>query len=1274
MKKIIASLMLIVLLMVAMSGIVSAWDWDNVLTTKESETKYPILIIENALGLGDDIVRMELIKNTDQCLFNCHAIIDISIYEEIALFNESSFIDKKGRIKFLEYNIYYWHEDKEDIVVDDYGETCVDVYNEINKTTNLICTNEIIGFHEEEIITYDWKKYKGEVMPVGDYKFKLDGKKGKLESIDWSFNLIGISDEEIREAWAWWDTDFTKRKNITITNPEASAHVNEYKEFNITDISSSAGNYSKDIAILNNDSVQIERQVLQNGSDWALVGFLVNSSASQVQNYTVYYDNSGGTETDAEILFTHNATDNRLVWDFELETDGVSPRGWSGTSIASLTANSSQVHSGSLSAKFIEGNGDFGRAFTTRSDVTQLTVCYWRYFGSQGNWYFALDDDVVWSENFKFDTSATTNELQYWNSASWTDSGKKALRETWQYHCIEALDPETAILHQNGTESTGELDLDASTLTYINSLVFFTDGSTIGINYFDDVKAFMGRYYGGNNITYIIGEEKTEAGLLVSQTSPIDSFNSTSITINFIGNATDPIAVLNLSIFIDNVLNHTIYNTTANENLTLNTNINFNDGDYNWLLQGCSDEECSNTSSRSFNVNTTPAISFIDPTHSNNTNLTVPYIPVNVTITETYFKNITFTFYKDGIFNESLTFTDGTRFYNKSGWNGATWTYNVTVWTTTHQSNSTETRTVNIDLLAPNVTILAPIGQIESHVFGNNLSLNWSINDTNLAACWFEYNSANTTLTCGDNATNFIPVVNIQNLTLYANDTFGNANSDFTSWTYAFVENNATFNAFTNETSSESFILNMTTDLTVLSISGILSYNGTEHDSTASCTGGECLLSNTIDIPLILTETTSLHDFFWNFTIFNGTDSIGVESSTRTQNVSRIHLEECNATFPTKTLNFTTFDEQNLTRISPFQFDGTFDFWIGSGLVKRNNSFSKNTTEMNLCLNPNVTMKIDAIINYDEEINKTSVYTDRFYYFDEHEIDNELQHIMMYLLRSSQSTSFILKVQDENLLPVSEALIEIHRFYPGEGIFRIVQTAKTDGNGKSIGFFETETVDYKFIIKKAGEILFETPDNEKQKVVPETSPFTLTFNTGDDLGEPWSSQDAIINLNSELDWNPDTGIVSYIYVDNSSSFTQSRLLVQKQSLTNISAYITICNDTLAISSGTLTCTVGNTTGFYIASAFITRSAEALDRQISFQIEDFSSTAGIFGLFFGFFLILIATFMFKFNEIAGIWAITVTIFLVNIMGLIKFGAVFVSAIIGIAIILTWAMEK
>ena len=486
----------------------------------------------------------------------------------------------------------------------------------------------------------------------------------------------------------------------------------------------------------------------------------------------------------------------------------------------------------------------------------------------------------------------------------------------------------------------------------------------------------------------------------------------------------------------------------------------------------------------------------------------------------------------------------------------------------------------------------------------------------------------------------------------------------------SFSEDNFTFNAIVNETANEEFELNITTIPGILSVTATLNYNGTRTLGSATCVGNLCSIRENIDIPLVASGVEQNKTFLWEISVFDGSTSTSFNSSLKEQNVTKIFLEQCNATFIEESLNFTVFDEQNLSRISPFRFDATFDFWVGGGTVKRNNTFSSNVTEMDLCISPNITMQTDATIDYDESEN-TSLYTPRFYYFDKFSIDDNLQDINMFLLKSTSSTSFILKVQDENLLPVRDALIEIHRFYPGEGIFKIIQIARTDDNGKSIGFFETETVDYKFIIKKGGVTLLETG---QQKVIPETSPFTLTFNTGEDLGEPWSSQNDIVSLNSTLTWNKNTGIVTYTYVDTSGNFTLGRLLVQQTSLTNSSAYVTICNDNSSLSSATLNCNVGNTTGFYVASSFITRTGEGLDKQISFQIEYFSTAVGILGLFFGWFLILIASFMFKFNEVAGIWSMTITIFLVNLMGLISFGSVFVTAIIAIAIVLTWVMEK
>jgi len=258
------------------------------------------------------------------------------------------------------------------------------------------------------------------------------------------------------------------------------------------------------------------------------------------------------------------------------------------------------------------------------------------------------------------------------------------------------------------------------------------------------------------------------------------------------------------------------------------------------------------------------------------------------------------------------------------------------------------------------------------------------------------------------------------------------------------------------------------------------------------------------------------------------------------------------------------------------------------------------------------------------------------------------------------------------LLPVAGVLIETNRFYPGLNEFRIVQIAISDGLGKSVGFFETEIVDYKFIISLNNDTLLETG---LQKIIPESSPFTLTFNLGENLGDPWSSQIPLSNLISTLVWNDNTGVITYTYTDNSTDLDLVRLLVIQQSLVNSSADSTLCNVNSSLTSAILTCNVGNSSGFYTASSFITRtSVETLDLQISFEIKTLSSIVGLLGLFYGWFLILIASFMFKFNEIAGIWAITIVVLLVNLIGLINFGGVFVTSIIGVAIFLTWLMSR
>ncbi|KKN03018.1 hypothetical protein LCGC14_1111940 [marine sediment metagenome] len=484
------------------------------------------------------------------------------------------------------------------------------------------------------------------------------------------------------------------------------------------------------------------------------------------------------------------------------------------------------------------------------------------------------------------------------------------------------------------------------------------------------------------------------------------------------------------------------------------------------------------------------------------------------------------------------------------------------------------------------------------------------------------------------------------------------------------AEDTLTFEPFVTETSIQTFALNFTTNIDVLSIDSFLNYNGTRTQGSANCAGGLCNLSNIITIPKIELPTEN-KTFFWELTLFNGTDSININTSKHEQNVSEIIFQECDGGPESVVMNFTAFNETDLFKLSPFDFDGTFDIWVGTGEFKKTINITKtNIDSVVLCISPDDNYFIDGEIEYDQT--GASNFTQRNYFFQNDTINNTIiQNISLGLLDGSLSTTFILAAQDGDLLPFPNILIYTERFYPGLDEFRIVQVAKTDDNGRSTGFFKTETVDYRFRIKANGTTLLLT---EIQKVVGESVPFTLTFTIGADEGPSWDGFEEVDDLDGTLLWNKTSSLLTFTYVDSSADFGFANLIVEK--LRGNESNEGICDLTSTETSAIITCNLtGNVTGLYTARAFISRSGvSSLVAQLTFQIEDFSEVIGDLGLFLGWFLILIASFTFRFNELAGIFMVNVAAFAVNYFGLIAFGPVFLSAMVAISIIIAVVLER
>jgi len=583
-----------------------------------------------------------------------------------------------------------------------------------------------------------------------------------------------------------------------------------------------------------------------------------------------------------------------------------------------------------------------------------------------------------------------------------------------------------------------------------------------------------------------------------------------------------------------------------------------------------------------------------------------------------------------------------------------------------------------ITLIYPvNDTIISDVG-INFSVSGKNLSsisANWTNVTYNI---WYDNSTVfnSTTVDFTDNET-FNQTLIFGGFTngnymwnaeaCYTNITGSSCISAIANYTFEwrpFEIISQSYNEYVYETDRQRFNITINTLPEVLNVDTNLNYNGTLYSATTSCASGFCNIYSIIDIPLITSGESINRSLFWSITVYDGTGTYTFNTSdeTKQQNITRIHLEECAGAYTTTTVNFTAYYETNLTRINPFYIASTFDTWLGSGAIYRTQSFNKeSTSELKLCITPTTKNQYsNAQIDYKFE-NENITFILRNYFFQNKTLTNISEEINLFLLEAEDSTSFIIKVQDQKLSPVVDALVYIQKYYPSDGEYRTVQIARTDSNGETIGFYETETVDYKHIIIKNGETLLETA---KQKVVGKSVPFTLTFTIGTSLGFPWTSFEDNQNVSINLTFDKDTNIVTMTYIENiTGSITSGQLLVIKNSLTNSTTTI-MCNKTSTEASVTLTCDLSAYDGTFTAIAYINGGSEKI---IEFIITDARDVFGSDGLFLGMMIIMVGGFAMMWNPSAGIVSINAAVIFVNLIGFITVSPIFIFGMISVSVI-------
>ncbi len=243
------------------------------------------------------------------------------------------------------------------------------------------------------------------------------------------------------------------------------------------------------------------------------------------------------------------------------------------------------------------------------------------------------------------------------------------------------------------------------------------------------------------------------------------SYNTTSLQINFTISDTN----LQSCWYTDN-------NEQTNISLSNCQNTSYSASQGSTTIKLYANDSAGNTNSSSvtfFVDSIIPLISLTSPTQANNSILAQNSIFINTTITEINFANITFSLYNSTSLVNQTTFNSQILSINFTSLPNSIYFYNVTLKDSLNNQNTTETRTITLDTIAPTLIINSP----QNTTYTNSTILvNITSNGDNI---WFYNGTANETYTSPIYRT-FSQGTNT--IIAYTNDSVGNTNS--TSITY----------------------------------------------------------------------------------------------------------------------------------------------------------------------------------------------------------------------------------------------------------------------------------------------------------------------------------------------------------------------------------------------------------------------------------------------------------------------------------------------------------
>jgi PBP1b-binding outer membrane lipoprotein LpoB len=316
----------------------------------------------------------------------------------------------------------------------------------------------------------------------------------------------------------------------------------------------------------------------------------------------------------------------------------------------------------------------------------------------------------------------------------------------------------------------------------------------------------------------------------------------------------------------------------------------------------------------------------------------------------------------------------------------------------------------------------------------------------------------------------------------------------------------------------------------VQTTTAILSYDNVSTNLVSSNSGKYFNFTTSLLSSTLVLENKS---FYFNITNYYIGSNTVVQLDSHNQILNPILFKLCNSTFNISSVNFTVYQE-GTSDILESSIDILLNYWIDGDGTTAYHQFNmsdnnENKTTFELCISDETQIfTLDGVANYYRTDSDS-----RIYLLTDFLATNTTQVIPLYLAATNITDIVTIKIIDDNRNYVEDANVYVQRWDIGTNTFENIAILTTNSNGEAYVNLYLYDVYYRFVVYYDDEIR-KTTTPEKLFDIEKEIP--ITIQTVDNY-QPFT------NINTQLTFNDDTNVVSYVFVDSSGALSNGCLYI-----------------------------------------------------------------------------------------------------------------------------------